>query len=55
MSAEFILTSPSDNAFEYMAGAYYQTEDLSHNRYSMVNVSAAPTLQSGIFGNAKRS
>lgn len=55
MSAEFILTSPSDNAFEYMAGAYYQTEDLSHNRYSMVNVSAAPTLQSGIFGQLNAS
>ena len=36
MSAEFILSSPSDNAFEYMAGAYYQTEELSHDRYSLV-------------------
>lgn len=50
MSAEFILSSPSDRAFEYMAGAYYQTEDLSHDRYSMVVFSAAPTLQNGIFG-----
>ena len=50
MSAEFILSSPSDNAFEYMAGAYYQTEDLSHDRYSLVAPSAAPTLQNGIFG-----
>jgi len=50
MSAEFILSSPSDRAFEYMAGAYYQTEDLSHDRYSMVAPSAAPTLQNGIFG-----
>ena len=50
MSAEFILSSPSDNAFEYMAGAYYQTEDLSHDRYSLVVPSAAPTLQNGIFG-----
>ena len=50
MSAEFILSSPSDRAFEYMAGAYYQTEELSHDRYSLVNWSAAPTLESGIFG-----
>ena len=50
MSAEFILSSPSDRAFEYMAGAYYQTEELSHDRYSLVNWSAAPSLQSGIFG-----
>lgn len=50
MSAELILSSPSDNAFEYMAGAYYQTEDLSHDRYSLVVPSAAPTLQNGIFG-----
>jgi iron complex outermembrane recepter protein len=50
MSAEFILSSPSDRAFEYMAGAYYQTEQLSHDRYSLVNWSAAPSLQNGIFG-----
>jgi iron complex outermembrane receptor protein len=50
ISAEFILSSPSDNAFEYLAGAYYQTEELSHDRYSLVVPSAAPTLQNGIFG-----
>ena len=55
MSAEFILSSPSDNAFEYMAGAYYQTEDLSHDRYSLVVPSAAPTLQAGIFGQLNTS
>lgn len=50
ISAELIITSPSDRIFEYTAGAYYQTEELSHIRYSMVNVSGAPVLQNGIFG-----
>lgn len=55
MSAEFILSSPSDNAFEYIAGAYYQTEELSHDRYSYVVPSNAPTLQAGIFGQLNTS
>ena len=49
ISAEFILSSPSDETFEYIAGAYYQTEELSHDRYSHVAPSGAPALQGGIF------
>jgi outer membrane receptor protein involved in Fe transport len=51
MSAEFILSSPTDGNFEYTAGAYYQTEELSHDRYSHVAPSGAPALQGGIMNS----
>ena len=38
-SQEFILTSPSGEFFEYMAGLYYQDEDLAHDRYTDVSLS----------------
>lgn len=40
-SQEFLLSSETGNALEYLAGLYYQTEDLQHDRYTDVILSAA--------------
>jgi outer membrane receptor protein involved in Fe transport len=50
LSAEFIISSPSDDKFEYLTGAFYQTEELSNERYSHVDLSAVAPIQAGIFG-----
>ena len=50
LSAEFIISSPSDDKFEYLAGAFYQTEELSNDRYTHVDLSAVGPLQNGVFG-----
>ncbi|MFV0277992.1 MAG: TonB-dependent receptor [Parahaliea sp.] len=39
-SQEILLSSPLDRAVEYIAGVYYQSEDLNHYRYSDVVFSA---------------
>ena len=49
-SAELIISSPSDDKFEYLTGAFYQTEELSNERYSHVDLSAVPGVENGIFG-----
>lgn len=36
---ELLLTSPPSDFFEYLAGAYYQDEDLGHERYTDVSLS----------------
>jgi outer membrane receptor protein involved in Fe transport len=50
LSAEFIISSPSDDKFEYLAGGFYQQEDLSNARYTHVDMSAVGPLQAGVFG-----
>ena len=50
ISAELIISSPSDDKFEYLAGAFYQTEELSNDRYTHVDLSAVGPLQNGVFG-----
>ena len=50
ISAELIISSPSDDKFEYLAGAFYQTEELSNDRYTHVDLSAVAPLQNGVFG-----
>lgn len=49
-SAELIVSSDKGSAFEYLAGAFYQSEELSNNRYTHVDLSAVGTLQTGVFG-----
>ena len=48
-SAELIISSPSDDTFEYLTGAFFQTEDLSNERFTHVALSGVPPLQAGIF------
>lgn len=53
---EFLLTSPLGESFEYLAGLYYQDEELEHDRFtdiSLANLYAAgalfpPIVASGI-------
>jgi iron complex outermembrane receptor protein len=49
-SAELIISSPLDDKFEYLAGAFYQTEELSNERFTHVDMSAVGPLQANIFG-----
>ena len=49
-SAELIVSSDTGGAFEYLAGAFYQTEELSNDRYTHIDVSAVAPLQAGVFG-----
>jgi outer membrane receptor protein involved in Fe transport len=37
---EFLLTSPESDSFEYLAGLYYQDEELEHDRRTDVSLSA---------------
>jgi iron complex outermembrane recepter protein len=37
---EFLLTSPAGETFEYLAGLYYQDEELGHERYTDVSLSS---------------
>jgi len=38
---EFLLSSPTGQTWEYLAGLYYQDEDLQHDRYTDAVLSAA--------------
>lgn len=40
-SQEFLLSSETGNTLEYLAGLYYQDEDLKHDRYTDAVLSAA--------------
>ena len=53
-SAELIISSPSDDTFEYLTGAFFQTEDLSNERFTHVALSGVPPLQAGIFALLNR-
>jgi outer membrane receptor protein involved in Fe transport len=35
---EFLLTSPQSDSFEYLAGLYYQDEELEHARYTDISL-----------------
>lgn len=37
---EFLLTSPQSDSFEYLAGFFYQDEDLEHDRYTDLSLKA---------------
>ena len=43
-SQELLWSSPLGETFEYLVGAYYQTEDLQHERYTDAILSAAGIL-----------
>ena len=49
-TAEFIISSPSGDTFEYLTGAFFQTEELSNERFTHIDLSGVPPLQAGIFG-----
>lgn len=36
---EFLLTSPLSDSFEYLAGLYYQDEELEHDRFTDIDLS----------------
>lgn len=40
-SQEFLLSSPTGGTFEYLAGLYYQKEDLEHDKFTDAILSAA--------------
>jgi outer membrane receptor protein involved in Fe transport len=54
---EFLLTSPQSDTFEYLAGLFYQDEELQHNRSTDVSLQALfnagvglpPVTASGLF------
>ena len=48
-SQEFIWSSATGGNFEYLAGAFYSTEDLSNNRNTYVMFSGLPPVEAGIF------
>ncbi len=50
-SQEFLWTSPAGGFLEYLAGAYYQTEELSNDRHTFVVFSNVPPIESQIFAN----
>tara|TARA_R110002110_G_scaffold406421_1_gene626306 strand:- start:113924 stop:116164 length:2241 start_codon:yes stop_codon:yes gene_type:complete len=47
-SQELLLTSPAGGVIEYLAGVYYQTEELSNNRNTRVAFSAVPPIEDAI-------
>ncbi|MFQ3325161.1 MAG: iron complex outermembrane receptor protein [Pseudomonadales bacterium] len=51
---ELLLTSPQSDSFEYLAGLYYQDEELSHERFTDVSLSnlyaAGAGLPAGVAG-----
>ncbi|MFW2421000.1 MAG: TonB-dependent receptor [Porticoccaceae bacterium] len=51
-SAELIISSDTDSSLEYLAGGFYQSEELSNNRYTHANLSAVSLLEPTILGLA---
>lgn len=47
-SQELIFSSPVGGSFDYLAGAFYATENLTNNRNTIVNFSALPPVEAGI-------
>ena len=47
-SQELIWSSPTGGTFEYLAGAFYATENLTNNRNTIVNFSALPPIEAGV-------
>ncbi|PLW70237.1 hypothetical protein C0039_03245 [Pseudohalioglobus lutimaris] len=50
-SQELLWSSPTGGFVEYLAGAYYQTEELSNDRHTLVIFSNVPPIESQIFSN----
>jgi outer membrane receptor protein involved in Fe transport len=48
-SQELIWSSATGGNFDYLAGAFYSTEDLSNNRNTFVLFSGIPPVEAGIF------
>lgn len=44
---EFLLTSPTGGKVDYLAGFFYQSEDLTNNRSTLVNFSGLPPVDAG--------
>lgn len=49
ISQEFILSSPTGGTVEYMAGLFYQSEEITNNRHTLLGLSTLPPVQQGIF------
>lgn len=49
-SQEFLLTSPVGGTFEYLAGAYYQKNELQNDRVTTVIFSSLPPIEAAILG-----
>lgn len=50
-SQELLWSSPTGGFVEYLAGAYYQTEELSNDRHTFLIFSNVPPIESQIFSN----
>ncbi|KGE02645.1 TonB-dependent receptor [Pseudohaliea rubra] len=48
---EFILSSPTGGFLEYLAGVFYQSEELDNNRHTFAIFSALPPVEGAILGN----
>lgn len=48
-SQELLWSSATGGSFDYLAGAYYSTEELRNNRHTYVLFSGIPPIQAGIF------
>lgn len=48
-SQEILWSSPTGGSFDYLAGAYYSTEEISHNRNTFVLFSGLPPVENSIF------
>ncbi|MCZ6830074.1 MAG: TonB-dependent receptor [Gammaproteobacteria bacterium] len=49
-SQEFLLTSPVGGTVEYLAGLYYQDEELSNERFTHVFFSQVPAVEAAVLG-----
>lgn len=50
-SQEFLLTSPTGGFIEYLAGVYYQDEELTNDRETFLIPSNVPPIEAGIFAS----
>ena len=48
---EFILSSPTGGFIEYLAGVFYQAEELDNDRHTFAVFSALPPIEAAILGN----
>lgn len=51
LSQELLWSSPTGGFLEYLAGAYYQDEQLSNDRHTFVILSNVPPIESAILSN----
>jgi outer membrane receptor protein involved in Fe transport len=50
-SQELLWSSPTGDFLEFLAGAYYQDEELRNDRHTFVILSNVPPIEAGIFSN----